>query len=77
MVELWIVLLLYGGGRMDDLRLLAGRGVRRLLGWRRVPDPTTFGRFLRRGGERLAGQLDEALWTMGEPDGARQASPGR
>ena len=64
MVELWIALLLYGGGRMDDLRLLSGRGVRRLFGWKAVPDPTTFGRFLRRGGERLARQLDELLWQM-------------
>lgn len=64
MVELWIALLLYGGDRMDDLRLLSGRGVRRLFGWKAVPDPTTFGRFLRRGGERLAQQLDELLWQM-------------
>jgi hypothetical protein len=64
MVELWIVLLLYGGGRMDDLRLLSGRGIRRLFGWKAVPDATTFGRFLRRGGERLARQLDEVLWLV-------------
>jgi hypothetical protein len=64
MVELWIVLLLYGGGCMDDLRLLSGRGIRRLFGWRRVPDPTTFGRWLRRGGARLAQQLDRVLWPM-------------
>lgn len=31
MVEVWVVLLLYGGGCMDDLALLAGRGVRRHL----------------------------------------------
>jgi hypothetical protein len=43
LVELWVVLLLYGGGCMDDLRLLSGRGLRRLFGWRGVPDPTTFG----------------------------------
>jgi hypothetical protein len=64
MVEIWIALLLYGGGRMDDLRLLAGRGVPRLFGWKAVPDPTTFGRFLRRGGERLARQLDGVLWQV-------------
>jgi hypothetical protein len=64
LVELWIVLLLYGGGCMDDLRLLSGRGIRRLFGWRRVPDPTTFGRWLRRGGQRLARQLDGVLWQM-------------
>lgn len=62
MVELWVVLLLYGGGRMDDLVLLSGRGVRRLFGWRRIPDPTTFGRWLRRGGERLSHLLDVLLW---------------
>lgn len=62
LVEMWVVLLLYGGGRMEDLRLLAGRGIRRLFGWQVVPDPSTFGRFLRRGGERLARQIDEALW---------------
>lgn len=64
MVELWIVLLLYGGGCMEDLRLLGGRGIRRLFGWKALPDPTTFGRWLRRGGERLAGQLDAVLWQM-------------
>lgn len=64
LVENWIVLLLYGGGSMDDLRGLAGRGIRRLFGWQAVPDPTTFGRWLRRGGERLAGQLDGVLWQM-------------
>jgi hypothetical protein len=64
MIELWVVLLLYGGGCMDDLRRLAGRAVRRLFGWTAVPDPTTFGRWLRRGGERLAVQLDAVLWQM-------------
>jgi hypothetical protein len=64
LVEIWVVLLLYGGGRMEDLRLLSGRGIRRLFGWRAVPDPSTFGRFLRRGGERLARQIDAALWKM-------------
>jgi hypothetical protein len=64
LVELWIVLLLYGGGCMDDLRLLSGRGIRRLFGWKAVPNPTTFGRWLRRGGKRLAGQLDRVLWQM-------------
>jgi hypothetical protein len=33
LVEIWVVLLLYGGGRMEDLRLLSGRGIRRLFGW--------------------------------------------
>jgi len=64
MVELWIVLLLYGGGFMDDLKLLAMRGVRRLFGWARIPDPTTFGRWLRRGGEPLVGVLDRLLWLL-------------
>jgi|GEM_PF-5536253 len=47
---------------MEDLRLLEGRGIRRLFGWGSIPDPTTFGRFLRRGGLRLAEQLDTLLW---------------
>ena len=29
-------------------RRLERRGVRRIFGWIRVPDPTTFGRWLRR-----------------------------
>jgi len=62
LVELWVVLLLYGGGRMEDLRVLEGRGIRRLFGWRSIPDPTTFGRFLRRAGQRLAEQIDRLLW---------------
>ena len=43
MTEVWIALLLYGGGVIDDLPLLERRGVRRIFGWTRVPDPTTFG----------------------------------
>ncbi len=46
MTEVWITLLLYGGGVIDDLPLLERRGVRRIFGWTRVPDPTTFGRWL-------------------------------
>ncbi len=76
MVEMWIALLLYGGGRMDDLRRLAGRGVRRLFGWKAVPDPTTFGRFLRRGGERLARQLDEVLWQVVRARWIQEGIPG-
>jgi hypothetical protein len=76
MVEMWIALLLYGGGRMDDLRLLAGRGVRCLFGWKAVPDPTTFGRFLRRGGERLARQLDEVLWQVVRARWIQEGIPG-
>ena len=64
MVELWMTLLLYGGGCMDDLRLLGGRSIWRLFVWKAVLDATTFGRWLRRGGERLAGQLDAVLWQM-------------
>ncbi len=47
MTEVWIALLLYGSGVIDDLPLLERRGVRRIFGWARVPDPTTFGRWLR------------------------------
>jgi len=64
MVETWVMLLLYGGGRMDDLRWLGGRGIRRLFGWKSVPDPVTYGRWLRRGGERLAQVLDDLLWQV-------------
>lgn len=64
MVEVWIVLLLYGGGVLDDLPLLARRHVRRLFGWKRVPDATTFGRWLRRVGSELVPLLDRLLWRM-------------
>ena len=47
MTEVWIALLLYVGGVIDDLPLLERRGVRRIFGWTRVPDPTTVGRWLR------------------------------
>jgi len=64
MVEMWVALLLYGGTGMDDLPRLAKRGVRRLFGWKSVPDPTTYGRWLRRAGEKLTSQLDRLLWRM-------------
>jgi len=63
-IEVWIALLLYGGGVLDDLPRLAARGVARLFGWRTVPDPTTFGRWLRRGGPALHALLDEVLWYL-------------
>ena len=61
---MWIALLLYGGGVIDDLPLLERPGVRRIFGWTRVPDPTTFGRWLRRASERMVPLLDELLWRM-------------
>ena len=64
MVEVWVVLLLYGGGVMDDLPLLERRGVDRIFGWVRVPHPTTFGRWLRRVAERMVPLLDTLLWYM-------------
>jgi hypothetical protein len=64
MVEIWVVLLLYGGQVMDDLPLLNRRGIRRLFGWVRVPDPTVFGRWLRRAGDVLVPLLDELLWYV-------------
>jgi hypothetical protein len=64
MVEVWVVLLLYGGGVMDDLKLLKARGIRRLFGWVAIPDPTTFGRWLRRSGEGLVEVLDRLLWLL-------------
>jgi hypothetical protein len=54
MVEQWLALLWYGGGCLDHLDLLEERGVRELFGWEKVADPTTFGRWLRRAGERVA-----------------------
>jgi hypothetical protein len=64
MVEIWTVLLLYGGGVLDDLPLLARRHVRCLFGWERVPDPTTFGRWLRRAGRATVPLLDRLLWRL-------------
>ena len=64
MSEVWIVPPLYGGGVMDDPPLLERRGVRRIFGWRRVPDPTTFGRWLRRAGTAMVPLLDESPWRM-------------
>ena len=64
MVEARVVLLLYGGGVMNDLPPLERRGVRRIFGWTRVPDPTTFGRWLRRVAERMVPLLDALLWHM-------------
>ena len=64
MVEAWVVLLLYGGGVMDDLPLLDRRGVRRHFCWLRVPNPTTFGRWLRRAAGRMIPLLDALLWYM-------------
>ena len=64
MVESWVVLLLYGGGVMDDLPLLERRGVRRIFGWARVPHPATFGRWLRCSAAVMSPLLDELLWRM-------------
>lgn len=63
-IEVWVALLLYGGGVMDDLARFSARGVRRLFGWRAVPDATTFGRWLRRGGPTLVPVLDELCWYL-------------
>ena len=59
----------------DRLPRLAARGVARLFGWRAVPDPTTFGRWLRRGGAALPELLDEVL-VHGEPELAPQPEEG-
>ena len=64
MVELWVALLLYGGGVMDDLPLLERRGVRRVFGWARVPHPVTFGRWLRASAAVMTPLLDDLLWRM-------------
>lgn len=42
-VEVWVALLLYGECHLDDLPQLERRGIRRLFGWTRLPDPTSFG----------------------------------
>ena len=63
-IEQWLMLLLYGGTHMDHLPLLEARGVSALFGWDRVVDPTTFGRFLRNGGDRAAGEIDSVLRRM-------------
>src|SRR5690606_11825852 len=64
LVEVWVALLLYGGRWLDDLALLRSRGVSRLFGWARVPDATTFGRFLRRAAGVLVPALDELRWHV-------------
>jgi hypothetical protein len=75
MVEVWVALLFFGGGVMDDLGLLKQRGVRRLFGWQQVPDPTTFGRWLRRSGALLVPLLDRLLWRLVDWRWANAAVP--
>lgn len=75
MIEIWVCLLLYGGGCMDHLVLLGERGIRRLFGWERIPHPATFGRWLRRGGERLAGVIDGICWQAVQARWARAGVP--
>jgi hypothetical protein len=52
-------------GRLDK-RPAAARPprLRRLFGWKAVPDPTTFGRWLRRSSATLVPLLDELLWEL-------------
>ncbi len=64
MVEVWVALLLYGGAVMHDLRWFGGRGIREIFGWKRVPDPSTFGRWLRRAGSALVPVVDELIWFL-------------
>jgi Transposase DDE domain group 1 len=59
--EQWTSLLMYGGGCMDHLPLLESRGVSTLFGWERVVNPTSFGRFLRRGGVKASEVLAGAV----------------
>ncbi len=61
MVEQWLSVLWYGGGCLDHLRQLEARGVRELFGWKAVPDPTTYGRWLRRDGDEMGKQVEEVL----------------
>ncbi len=65
-----------GDGVMDDLHGLAARGIRRLFGWRAVPDPTTMGRWLRRGGPQMIALLDQLSGiSCAFADGARGLGP--
>jgi hypothetical protein len=59
--EQWIALLAKGGYAMDHLAQLESDHVQALFGWSDVVDPTTFGRFLRRGGKKAAAAVDEVL----------------
>lgn len=61
MVEQWLSVLWYGGGCLDHLKQLEARGVRELFGWKAVPDPTTYGRWLRRDGDEMGKQVEEVL----------------
>jgi hypothetical protein len=67
MVELWTVLLLYDGGRMYDLRLLEGRGVRRLFGWHDFPirPPSAAGCVAAASGWRLSSTACSGRWCAG------------
>jgi hypothetical protein len=62
LIEIWIALLWYGGTYLDDIKLIAARGIRRLFGWCAIPDPTTFGRWLRKAGLEMSRYLDDLLW---------------
>jgi hypothetical protein len=64
MLETWVAGLLYGVEHLDDLQYLAARGVAPLFGWTRVPDPTTMGRWLRRGGTAMAAHVDTLTWWL-------------
>ena len=59
MVEQWLSVLWYGGGCIDHLDHLRARGVCELFGWTGVADPTTHGRWLRRGGDEVAESVEE------------------
>lgn len=60
-VEQWCALLYYGGGRLDDVDWLSGRGVKELFGWAKIPDPTTIGRWLRRRATEKRVAVEKAL----------------
>ncbi len=64
MCETWVTGLLYGVEHLDDLAFLASRGIAPLFGWPRVPDPTTMGRWLRRGGAAMAAHVDQLTWWL-------------
>lgn len=60
---------------MDDMKWLSGRGVRSVFGWTAVPDPTTFGRWMRRGGEEMTKLLDDLTWYLVRARWAERGKP--
>ena len=64
MVEMWAALVLHGERVMDELPQLESRGVADIFGWEKIPDPSTFGRWLRRVGAEMPRILEEEVWRI-------------